>query len=102
MRKVYSSTEAANATIVRDLLAANNIDAVVLNENTAAGAYIGIGLVLAEVWVRDESQFDAARNLIRQSQGVNPPEADWQCTACDEMNPGTFDVCWNCDEAAPV
>ena len=102
MRKVFSSTEAANATIVRDLLAANNIDAVVLNENTAAGAYIGIGLVPAEVWVRDESQIEAARNIIRQSQGASSSEGDWQCTACDEMNPGTFDVCWNCDEAAPV
>ena len=101
MRKVFSSAEMTNAKIVRDLLAANEIDAILLNENTSSGAYVGIGLVMAEVWVQDESQFQAAKKLVRQFQTANASHMDWPCATCDEINPGTFDVCWNCDSARP-
>jgi hypothetical protein len=26
----------------------------------------------------------------------DPPRPDWACNACGELNPGTFDMCWNC------
>ena len=26
---------------------------------------------------------------------------EWSCPECDEINPGTFDVCWNCSTPRP-
>ncbi len=26
---------------------------------------------------------------------------DWTCPGCEEENPGSFEVCWNCGEASP-
>ncbi|MFQ5502276.1 MAG: hypothetical protein ACE5EQ_08235 [Phycisphaerae bacterium] len=35
-----------------------------------------------------------------------PPPADpppeWTCPACNESNPGTFELCWNCSENHPT
>jgi hypothetical protein len=27
---------------------------------------------------------------------------DWKCVDCDEENPGTFEVCWQCESPRPV
>ena len=48
-------------------------------------------------------------DLLRRreiGEPLPPPEevngaADWECPACGESSPGTFEVCWNCGAAAP-
>jgi hypothetical protein len=31
---------------------------------------------------------------LRNARGVSP----WRCTKCREENPGTFELCWKCNE----
>lgn len=54
------------------------------------------------------SQYLEVIHLLRQHErnGELPPEPgpappDWTCPACDETNPGTFEVCWNCSQESP-
>lgn len=32
----------------------------------------------------------------------DPARTPWHCTACDEDNPATFDVCWKCQKERPM
>ncbi len=60
------------------------------------------------VGVPRASYFRVIDLLRRQALGEEMPPADgaierpaWTCAACEEENPGTFDVCWNCGRPAP-
>jgi hypothetical protein len=96
MEKVFSSPELSNAAIVRDLLLTNGINAVLLNENMSGTVAVGIGLVLAEVWVKDEAKISSAKALIRDYQSDESSKNRWVCRSCQEENPGSFEICWNC------
>lgn len=48
-------------------------------------------LALAEAVI---AKFVAARKTKSSTSG-----ADWICAHCAESVPGSFDVCWNCDES---
>ncbi len=64
---------------------------------TYTGPHLGVARMM---------YFDAIDLLRRHQLGelANPDDAsttspdkpDWTCSACDEENPGTFDICWNC------
>ena len=55
---------------------------------------------LPELWLVDESQAGAARQLLHALQ--NPPERRWACPGCAEVIDGPFDACWACGTAAPT
>ena len=45
----------------------------------------------------------AARDILRASQPIapaEPPERPWECGHCEESNPESFEICWQCDAAA--
>ena len=54
---------------------------------------------LPELWLIDEAQDLAARQLLHQLQ--HPPERRWACPGCAEIIDGPFETCWNCGSAAP-
>ena len=50
-----------------------------------------------ELWVAD-AVFEAAKELVDSIDQEAPMSEDWQCLACDEVSPGSFDFCWSCSE----
>ncbi|MGR5285390.1 putative signal transducing protein [Vibrio maritimus] len=59
---------------------------------------------LPYVWLFDTEQSMMAKAIIKQwqlkTQYTN--HADWHCFACDELNEGQFEVCWNCQTPKQV
>jgi citrate lyase beta subunit len=54
---------------------------------------------LPELWLDDDAQHAAARQLLQALQ--NPPHRRWACRGCGELVEGPFDTCWRCGAAAP-
>lgn len=52
-----------------------------------------------ELWVVNEAQAEAATQRIKEIL-EQPERDDWVCNRCQESNPATFDVCWQCGEPA--
>lgn len=49
-----------------------------------------------ELWIRNDMDFDRARQLIDDSITDESPESDWVCGSCGEDNERQFAACWNC------
>lgn len=54
------------------------------------------GETWVELWV-DESYVRTAEQLIKDVSN-QPERDDWMCNQCQESNPATFDLCWQCGE----
>ena len=54
---------------------------------------------LPEVWIDDDSQEAAAREMLEALQST--PQRRWFC-ACGELVEGGFESCWNCGRTMPA
>ena len=50
------------------------------------------------VWV-DDAHFTEAANLYQTYLQKLNSETEWNCAACHESNPESFDFCWQCHKA---
>jgi len=96
MRKIYSAATLADAYLVVGLLEQQGIKSRVFNENAQGGlGEIPFTHAWPEVWVERESDEQRARDVIRT---LEQPATDRsvECKSCGEINPATFELCWNC------
>jgi hypothetical protein len=100
MKRIYLAQQQWDAQMVRDLLLANGINAIVLPPNDP--------LKYGEqaVWIGNDD--DEARalelvNTFRATPQVSLTDAafvwPWQCATCGERIEPQFDQCWNCGTA---
>jgi methyl coenzyme M reductase beta subunit len=71
-----------------------------IRNNILGGATgeIAPGDTWIELWVVNEAQAKAAMQRIKEI--IEQPERDdWLCKSCQESNPATFDVCWQCGKS---
>jgi hypothetical protein len=54
---------------------------------------------LPEVWISDDAQEAAARELLHALENV--PQRRWLC-ACGETVEGGFEACWQCGRPMPA
>ncbi len=100
MKRLAQAPNLAIATLWADMLNGAGFEVTV--QRAYAGSIAGEippDQALPELWLVDESQTAAARQLLHQLQ--HPPERRWACTGCAEVIDGPFDACWNCGRAAP-
>lgn len=60
---------------------------------------IAPGETWIELWVVDDHQAASATKRIKEIIEL-PERDDWVCNHCQESNPATFDLCWQCGATA--
>lgn len=96
MKRVYIAESLADAQLVIGQLNEIGVDCFLFNENSG-GALGELPATFPEVWVtRDRDQF-RARELIAQTTS-DSREHEIECSQCREMNPGRFEICWQCNQ----
>jgi|SRR5690554_195285 len=101
MRKVFSSSDVSEVTLVRDALVHHGIEVTVQNEYSGSSA-IPAFRPPAEIWVTHDDDYANARQLVVSTLATLDRQTDappWQCGVCGEENPQSFEVCWNCGRA---
>lgn len=102
----YTATDAQEASLLVLELQAHGIAAQADHD----GGAVGFGDLPASVLhVRihvPEAQAEQARSVLAAFLERRRPSDDgdrmpWTCASCGESNESTFDVCWNCQAAAP-
>jgi len=101
MRKVFSSNEVSETTLVQDALVHHGVEVTIHNEHSGRSAVPGFRPP-AEIWVRRDDDYENARRIVIETIATLSKESDskpWVCLSCEEENPPSFDICWNCSRA---
>ena len=97
MIKVTSADSLVLISHYKNLLESEGIDAFIRNEHL--GSILGempFQEVWPEVWVRNDLDFDRAKQLIDASIEQESPAKSWKCRKCGALNEGQFAACWQC------
>jgi putative signal transducing protein len=98
MRKVFSSNEVSETALVRDALVHHGVAVIIQNEYSGRSAVPGFRPP-AEVWVRRDDDYENARRVVIDTITTLHSKSDtkpWVCSNCEQENPQSFDICWNC------
>ena len=98
MRKVFSSNEVSETTLVRDALAQHGVAVTIQNEHSGHSA-VPAFRPPAEVWVSRDEDYESARQIVVETMKTLNSKADatpWVCSHCEEESPPSFDFCWSC------
>ena len=101
MKKVYTNENMALVGIAKSYLLERNIQCVIRNEfASSVMGEVPFLDVWPELWLLDDSQYNDAVVLLKEIQEVPVNKIDWKCGTCQEINPGNFDICWQCGLSA--
>jgi hypothetical protein len=100
MIRFYIARQRYDAYLVADRLNQAGIRAHVFNEH--ASSIVGDvppDVAQPQVWLERECDADRARVLLAGIEADAASAKPWDCPACGEESPGSFDLCWNCGRA---
>lgn len=108
MTSVFVAVDLTRVSYAKNLLEAAGIACFIRNENTrtlgpSIYGYSRTQLLDPELCILDDSQLAEARAIIEANMSTETATApDWVCSSCKESNPGSFDICWNCQATKPT
>lgn len=104
MKQLHAARHAFEAHLIRGFLDAHGISAEVRGEFLTSG-WGELPVDVCSVWVVDDAQFGAARDLLTDWLKGNYARKysgeRWVCPACGETLEGQFTECWNCGARRP-
>ena len=98
MKKLYTHENRMIVFNLKNVLQAEGIETVVVNEFAAGGAGdLATFDTWPELWVEDDGKLEQAQAII---QGIltSGATSDWVCRTCQEQNDASFQFCWNCGQ----
>ncbi len=99
MKLVYTQENRFDVSAMQAFLESHGVATFLKNEHTSSiMGEVPFFEVWPEIWVADEL-FETAQELVQEAQVTPVDGADWLCGACREQNPGTFEICWQCESA---
>jgi len=111
MKSVYVYEALEDAYEAVKCLESAGIKAAITNEHSAQVPGMpghSAGLYDPAVWIYDVDEFSKARKLLvaleqqKQTTESEPSAMSvWKCHQCEEQNPATFEICWQCKTPAP-
>jgi len=101
MKRVYTAAHLPDAQLLVHALETHGVSARVVNESLQGG--VGeLPHIYPEVWIDDERDWEQARMLARRfDRNVTRSKGVVRCPHCDEDNPDTFEICWQCGTVIP-
>jgi hypothetical protein len=97
MKKLTTADSIVTINHYRNILEAEGIACEIRNQHL--GSIVGempFAEVWPQLWVRNDLDFDRARQLLSEDAAAESPTEPWRCRSCGEENEGQFAACWNC------
>ncbi|MDP2142208.1 MAG: DUF2007 domain-containing protein [Gammaproteobacteria bacterium] len=100
MKHIYTHDNIVVLHSAKNILALNGIESFVKNEHTTPiGSVHGINNTFLELWILNDEDHEKAAAIIENEVENQSPKDSWICSACNEENDGSFEVCWKCQSA---
>jgi len=95
--RIYQAANLPQAHLLAGLLRHAGIAVRVFNENAQGGlGDLPFGEVYPEVWIMDLADFARAGAIVQDFEKAPLETGSAFCRACNEENPGNFELCWKC------
>ncbi|MPW29965.1 DUF2007 domain-containing protein [Agarivorans sp. B2Z047] len=92
----YRAANFVEARLLQGMLSKMGIESRVDGEYAmAAAGELPMDVVQVTLMV-ELAQWDKAKQAVKDYE-VNSV-AEWTCNKCQEINPGSFDYCWSCEQ----
>lgn len=114
LKKVYDAKNAADAQVLRSVLEAESIPAVVRGVGSVPFIESGLFRIGSRpsVWVLDDGRLARALEIVHgyrtdpehaasAAAGHQAPAAAWTCPSCGERLEQQFSDCWSCGAPRP-
>jgi hypothetical protein len=101
MQKLYQASDAMQANLLKDHLAAYHIQAVVLGDYLSGAAGELPAINFPAVWLVKDRDLVRARQLLAEFLTPVTPASAWQCPGCAADVDGEFALCWRCGTPRP-
>jgi hypothetical protein len=98
MKKIFTHENRLIVFNLKNLLQEQGIECIVKNEFSGGGVGdLAPFETWPELWLMDESDTNAAKQVISQLQQDDDEEV--KCPHCGEENGRHFRICWQCGES---
>lgn len=101
MKKLTTSDSLVTINHYKNILQSEGIECEIRNEHL--GSILGempFPDVWPQLWVKNDLDYDRARQLLQADAQDESPANPWRCKNCGEDNEGQFAACWNCGKPA--
>lgn len=103
MKELYTNMDSSRIGLYKSILDEAGIASYIQNENTAQLVNMISPIFQPTLCIVDDDRYDEAVALLKPLNYNETSELpDWTCAKCSESNPGSFDVCWNCENEKTV
>lgn len=100
MQQVFTDQNIAIVGSIKSYLEMHGFNCQLRNEfSSSVMGEIAFFEVWPEVWVAD-ADAPQAKLLVEEMRQPTPAGPDWNCRHCQESNPGSFEICWQCSETS--
>lgn len=105
MKQVYSAEHPTEAHLVKGILEAAGIEALVKGEVlfSARGEVPITPETAPSVWIVEKSRYEQARRIVKKYELAKSGKLaacdTWSCPSCGEVHEGQFTHCWKCGVA---
>ena len=100
MKELFRELDFTKVGYYQSILESQGIKTFIKNRDLAGLA--GEAAIMPDVWpalcVVEDEDYERAMQEIRDNINHNAERVDIEvnCPACNEENPGNFDLCWSC------
>lgn len=98
-KALYAAANLVDAQLLLDRLQEAGVPAVLRNEHlTGMVGMLPESATYPTIWVEDEGDWERGREVVADFEARRNADVDGEilCSACGELNPGNFELCWKC------
>ena len=98
-QRIYKASDSQEAHFIAGLLKTYSIESQILGQNLAIGlGELPMEVAQVSIFVH-KKDFNHAKKIIKQYEKElisNENSESWLCNVCNNKNPMSFEICWNC------
>ena len=100
-KKIYKAEDSKEAHFISGLLKTYSIESKLLGQDLSIGlGELPMEVVQVSIFVNENDAIKAKKIIKKYEKNIlsNHNSKNWECKFCKNSNPGSFEICWNCNK----
>ena len=100
-KKIYKAADSKEAHFISGLLKTYSIESKLLGQDLSIGiGELPLEVIQVSIFVHNENINKAKKIIENYEKNLLSDDniKNWKCKFCKNSNPGSFEICWNCNK----